>query len=127
MSITITPTGYFSITDTTVGTLPFKKVFSVGLTGASAFSETQSGFVGTTPTSQVLPISPTQFLYIKNLHATQTLAVTWTPTGGASNIVMTLQPQSAIFFLEAAAGGGITALSLTGSGAATTYEMILGG
>lgn len=78
--------------------------------------------------AQTLPIATVQFCYIKNTHATQTIAVTWTPTGGASAIVQTLRPNDFILFsASAGSGSGLTALSLNASGAATTGEMILGG
>ena len=78
--------------------------------------------------AQTLPISPVQFIYLKNSHATQTIQVTLTPTGGVSAIVQTLRPNDWIIFsTSAGSGSGFTALSLTASGAATTGEMILGG
>lgn len=78
--------------------------------------------------AQTLPIATVQYIYLKNSHATQTIAVTLTPTGGASAIVNTLRPGDYIIIsASAGAGSGFTALSLNASGAATTGEMILGG
>ena len=127
MSITATLSGNIQLTDSTTNTVVFVKqllsLFNIG----STFLESQSASIGTSPVSVSLPVSPTQFLYVKNLHATQTLTVTWTPNGGSSNTVLTLYPGSAILFVEAATGAGITALSLTGSSAATTCEYVLAG
>jgi len=127
MAITISIVGSINITDGQTGTVAYTKLFAgLAMTG-SAFTELQTASIGTSPVSISLPISPTQFVYIKNLHPSQTLSVTWTPNGGGLNPVVTLEPGSAITFLEAAGGAGITALSLTGSGAGTTAEFVLGG
>lgn len=78
--------------------------------------------------AQTLPIATIQFYYLKNTHATQTIAVTLTPTGGASAIVNTLRPGDWMMLsTSAGAGSGFTALSLNASGAATTAEQILAG
>lgn len=127
MSITATLSGAIQLTDsTTNSTVYFKSLLNLLMVGTS-FQETQTASIGTSPTSIGLPISPVQFLYIKNLHATQTLQVTWTPNGGSSNIVQTLTPGAAILFIQAGTADGITALSLEGSGAATTCEYVLAG
>lgn len=75
-----------------------------------------------------LPITTVQFIYVKNTHATQTIAVSWTPTGGVSAIVNTLRPGDFIILsASAGAGSGFTVLGLNASGAATTCEYILFG
>lgn len=75
-----------------------------------------------------LPVSPAQFIYVKNTHATQTIAVSWTPTGGVSAIVNTLRPGDFIIMsTSAGTGSGFTVLGLNASGAATTCEYILFG
>lgn len=81
--------------------------------------------VPNSPTSVTLPGSPAKVVFIQNLHATQTLTVTWTPNGGASNPVVTLQPGEFILLGGVSASGGITALSLQGSGAGTTTKLVL--
>jgi hypothetical protein len=79
-----------------------------------------------TVTVQTLPGSPTKVAYIQNNHATQTLTVTWTPNGGSSAVAIILQPGEFIILGgQTGASGGVTALSLTGSGAGTTTRMIL--
>lgn len=127
MSVTVGLNGNISVTDSTTGTTSLRKIFAALTTQGTVVSEAQSASVGTSPTAIGLPVSPTNFIYIKNLHATQTLTVTWTPNGGSSNPVLTLQPGSAIIVSENNLVSGITALTLTGSGAATTYEYILAG
>jgi hypothetical protein len=127
MSVTVSINGNISVTDSVVGTTSLRKVFTnLSLTG-NFITEAQSASAGTIPVSVTLPMVPTQFVYLKNLHATQTLTVAWTPTGGSSNTVLTLQPGSAIQFVETAVGGGITTLTLTGSAPNTTFEGILAG
>jgi hypothetical protein len=127
MSTTLAINGTITLTDNVSGTIALNKLFSGLISTGSAYMELGAGSVGTTPTAQTLPVSPVQFVYLKNTHSVQTLTVAWTPTGGASNTVVLLEPGSAIMLCETAVGGGITALSLTGSLAATTYESILGG
>ena len=75
-----------------------------------------------------LAIATTQFIYIKNTHASQTIAVSWTPTGGVSAIVNTLRPGDWLMMsTSAGSGSGFTVLGLNASGAATTCEYILFG
>lgn len=82
--------------------------------------------VGTASTSIPLPGTPTKVVYIQNNHATQTLTVTWTPNGGSSASVITLQPGEFIVLGgQTGSTGGITALSLQASGAATPAYLIL--
>ena len=128
MSISVTLSGSIKASDSVSGTISLSKVLTSLITPGTTFSEAQSLSIPASPTSITLPISPTTFVYIKNLHATQTLTVTWTPNGGASNVVVTLQPGSFIAFGEAVLGlSGITALSVQGSGAATLIEYVLAG
>jgi hypothetical protein len=100
MSISATLYGNIQLTDSTTNAKVFTKSLLSLLMIGSSFSETNQGSIGTSPTSIALPVSPTQFVYVKNLHATQTLTVTWTPTGGTSAVVQTLQPGSVIIFIE---------------------------
>lgn len=127
MAITAQLAGTIQLTDSeTNSTIFYKQLLNLLMTGTS-FQETNAGSIGTSPVSIALPVSPVQFLYLKNLHATQTLTVTWTPTGGSTATIQLLEPGDVIIFLHTAAGGGITALSLTGSGAATTCEFVIAG
>lgn len=130
MAISVSVTGYITATDSLTGTTALSKALSnIANVGFTTFQEVQAGTFGTSPTSISLPVSPTQFVYIKNTHASNTLTVSWTPASGTSAIVTTLAPGSAIILLQAAvtSGGGITALSFTASAASTTAEYILAG
>jgi|SRR5271157_2557431 len=127
MAITATYSGYISIADNTTGVQALQKVLSSLSTTGITFTEMQSFNAGTSPTALTLPVSPTNFMYIKNLHATNTVAVTWTPTGGASNIVLTLVPGAFIGFAEPTGAAGISAITVTASGASTPIEYIFAG
>jgi hypothetical protein len=96
-----------------------------------------NGTVGTFTTANLasganvisLPSSVILQLYVKNTHATNNVTVTLTPQGGASAITQVLGP-GAVFALwqtSTASTYGITALTLTASGANTTVEYFLGG
>lgn len=126
MAITTSLKGTVTIVDSSVGTVSYSKNVSITFVGTVGTTG-QNVLIGVAPVTIPLPVSPTQFVYIKNLHASQTVTVTWTPNGGASNVVATIEPGSALLLLEAAAGGGITALSLVASGASTPVEYVLVG
>lgn len=82
--------------------------------------------IGTSSTSITLPGSPTKIVYIQDNHASQTLSVTWTPNGGSSAAIVTLQPGEFIVLGgQTGSSGGITALSLQASGAGTPAKIIL--
>lgn len=126
MSIQSNFSGSIQLTDPNTGTVQLYKALAALFTGTiSTVAESLS--VGTSPTSIGLPISPTQVIYIKNLHATNTLTVTWTPQGGASNVVITLQPGGLILLNEPNVTSGISALSLTASGVSTPVDYVLVG
>jgi hypothetical protein len=106
--------------------VPFKKSLSSLLNPAVAFSEAQQQSIGTSPVTITLPGSPTTFVHMKNLHATNTVTVTWTPNGGSSNTVITLEPGGWIQTGSGVAStGGITALSVVASATATPIEYVL--
>lgn len=127
MAITATLNGTITIADTTTGQITFTKILtSLAFTGnVTSIADTAS--IPNSPTSISLPNGLAQFIYIKNTHATQTLTVTWTPNGGASNVVVTLQAGAAIELQETNGSSGISALSLNGSASGTTVEYILVG
>lgn len=127
MSVQATLSGSLTISTGVPGSTNSVQPFAALSAALSAIAQAPQGSVGTSPTSQTLPASPTNVVLIQNTHATQTLTVTWTPNGGASNPVITLEPGSLIAIVEAAGSAGITALSLTGSGSGTTFIMVLGG
>ncbi len=128
MSVSVSLTGSIKATDSVSGTISLSKVLTALVTPGTTWTEAQAISFGTSPTALALPISPVTFAYIKNTHATQTLTVAWVPNGGASNTVVVLQPGSFIAFGEAVqALSGVTAITLTGSGAGTTVEYVIGG
>lgn len=126
MSVTVATTGTQTLTDSTSTTTPFVRAVTGSYTGLAS-SVAQQVLIPNAPTSITLPISPVNFVYVKNLSGTATITVTWTPNGGASNVVVTLQPGSYVELVETAAGSGITALSLQASVASTPVEYLLVG
>lgn len=125
MSTTATLTGTITVVDSSSGSQPFQKQL-VNLFFTGNVSEIANSFVvGSSPTSVSLPVSPCQFVYIKNLAPSATVTITWTPNGGASNPVSTLEPGGAIVLVNTASGAGITALSLQASLASTPVEYVL--
>jgi hypothetical protein len=138
MAVTIQLLGQLIATDTSTGSLPFKKQINLTMLGTT-FEETQGLVIGTTPVPVSLPITPTQVVYIGNLHPTNTVTVTWTPNGGASAVVQTIGPvtqqntpqpatQGLLLINNNAIGvTGITALTIVASGPFTPVELMLGG
>lgn len=127
MSISISLTGQIAVSDGTTGAVSLQKQVSAAMIIGSFFSEAQGLTVGTAVTNLTLPGTPVQFLYIKNLHAVQTVIVTWTPLGGASNVVTVLEPGAVIILVETNPGAGLSAVSLQASGASTPVEFLIGG
>ena len=124
MSVTVQLNSVVQITDNLTGSIQLQKSV-IGSYVGSVATEGQNVLV-TGSTSISLPGSPTNFVYIKNLAtATSVLTCTWTPNGGASNIVIALQPSSFIILDENNAGSGITALSVNPSVASTPIEYVL--
>lgn len=126
MSITIGLSGNIQATDNSTGSVSLSIPVANQYVGTE-FSYTNTLSVGTSPTSITLPISPVQFLYIKNLATTSTLAVSWTKTGGSSQAILTLDPGGFTSFCENTASNGITAISLTASAVSTPVQIVLAG
>lgn len=76
-----------------------------------------------------LPFTPITQLYIKNIDATNYIKVSWTPGGGVSGTVLSLNPGDQILFWGNPAGitPGIAALILTTTVAGVLCEYFLGG
>lgn len=127
MSTTVSLTGQMNLVDSTSGAQPFVKQLSNLVFTGSVSELSQSTSLASGANVISLPISPVQFLYIKNLHLSNTIQVTWTPTGGSSAIVCTLEPGSAITYINTTTGAGITALTLTASAGSTGVEYLLVG
>lgn len=128
MAVTAAVRGVITITDNLTGSTSLTKVLNNSYTG-TVESYGQQVLIGTSPTSISLPLSPAQFVYVKNLSSTtsNTLTVTWTLTGGSSNQVVVLDPSAVLILSELTTANGITALSLVASTAATPVEYILCG
>lgn len=117
--------GTITVSSGVAGDTPqVKPIFAAALAAVNNL-DTEGGTVGTSPVSVTIPNAVANFVFIQNTHATLTLLVTWTPTGGSTGPVLTLEPGGFIMFVEQATGAGISALSLTGSGAGTTYRAII--
>jgi hypothetical protein len=127
MTISAGLLGSLQISDGATGTSPLVKQLIALVTTGSSYTESNSVSLPASITSITLPISPVTFLYIKNLHAVNTVLVTWTPAGGSTASILTLAPGGFICFGEIAALNGISALSLTASGSATPVEYVLAG
>lgn len=127
MAILVSLSGAIQAQDVVTNNLILNKTLAVLQFTGSVETVGESISVGTSPVAISLPVSPSQVLYVKNTHATQTLLVTWTPNGGASNPVITLQPQGYIIFAEPNTTSGITALTVTGSAPSTTLEYFVAG
>ena len=124
MSVTASTSGSLTLTDSAASTSTLSKVLAGTFAGTEC-STAQSLLVGTSATPLTLPLSPINFLYIKNLSGAATLTVSWTPNGGASATVLTLQPGAYIHFAEPVAGSGVTAVSVQASAISTPIEFWL--
>lgn len=127
MSININLSGTITVVDSATGLTGLTKSVSAAMIIGSSFTQMQNLNIGTASTNLSLPVTPIQFMYLKNLHVNQTVAVTWTTPAGGSVLAITLEPGAVIIFTESAPGAGITAISLQASGATTPVEYILGG
>jgi len=131
MSLTIITTGAvnvelsgsFIFVDPTGGQSPISKIIPTLIASLTA-SQFGQAAVGTSPTPITLPITPTQLFYLKNLSASFTITVTWTPESGSSAVIQVIQPGGVIFFFNP--GNGITALSVQASGVANVDYVMAG-
>lgn len=77
-----------------------------------------------------LPLSPCTQVYIRNLDNTKTVAVSWTPNGGALEPICVLNPGGVLLLWDNPAGPttpGITSVSMTPSAATCLVEYFFGG
>jgi hypothetical protein len=128
MAVTASVKGNITITDNLTGSTSLSKVLNNAYTG-TVESYGQNVIIGTSPTTVALPVSPSQFVYVKNLSTTSsnTVTVTWTPNSGSSASIVILDPGAIIIFSEVTTTNGISALSITASAAGTPVEYILCG
>lgn len=125
---TVQVTGNITLQTGRVGDIPFPVALALAALSCTVIEGPVPLSLASGANAQTLPIATIQFYYLKNTHATQTIQITLTPTGGVSAIVMTLRPGDFIMFsTSAGSGSGFTALSLNASGAATTAEQIMAG
>lgn len=126
MAITASLVGNIFITDNSAGSVSLQKAVNLAFVGTeAAYSNTTTITSG--GTAITLPVSPLQFVFIKNPNTTATVAVAWTKTGGSTQAIVTLQPGSGIALIENNVTSGITALTLTSSAATSAVELVLAG
>lgn len=90
--------------------------------------EFRSGmFPDTSAHSQTLPTTTLTNFYFKNLDSAAVVTVTWTPSGGSSNVVKAVGPGGIILFWEGSGTNGITALSYTSTVSNSKFEDFMGG
>lgn len=128
MSVSASIVGSIKVTDNLTGSTSLSKVINNVYTG-TVESYGQTVIIGETPVSISLPVSPAQFVYVKNLSTNSgtTVTVAWEPTSGAENNVVILDPGAIIIFCEVTTSNGITILSLTSNAVGTPVEYILCG
>jgi len=131
MSILATVTGTIALSDPNTGSLNLSKLLAQTFTG-SISAQGESVQFGITPTTITLPISPAPLVYVANLSTANTVTVTWTPNAGASAIVQVLQPAASssvnggmLLLANSNTTSGITALSITASGANTAVDYLI--
>jgi hypothetical protein len=119
--------GAITLNDGVAGTVSLQKpLVSLSFTG-TAYSQAAAFAVGTSPESLILPVSSVNFIYIKNTSASGiSVTVTWTPLGQTSVLVQVLEPGSAILVVQAATGGGVSAISVQAT-ATGSIEYVIGG
>lgn len=111
MAITASISGTLSITDNLVGSVAQNILLNLAYTGTvQTYAETVQ--TSTSPLSIALPVSPTEFVAIFNLDTVDSVIVTWTPTGGSSNVVQTVDPGGFLAFCQTTTSNGISALSV---------------
>lgn len=122
----ITLNGPINITDSTSGNLITTKALT-GLTCAVLDYSIGSIAFSAAATAITLPVSPTNFIYLRN-DGTAVAAVSWIPQGGAGAVVQNLGTSSAIMVVQVGQGGttGITGVTVS-CAAACTIEYLLGG
>lgn len=126
INATVASNGVIQITDNQVGSVTQVIQALTSFTGSVAeyYPNVTATTGGVTVT---LPISPVQFVYLKNLSATIACSITWTKNGGSSAGVITLDPGGYIAFSENSTSNGITALTLTAASSTVPVQMVLGG
>lgn len=128
MSVQVTDSisGSITVTDNQSGSIA--QALSVVASYVGSVSEYYPNFSALTGGSPVtLPISPVQFVYIKNTSATIACNVVWTQNGGSVAGVVALDPGGVLILCETTTTNGITSLKLTGATGTVPVQMILAG
>jgi hypothetical protein len=126
MSVTASLNGTLQLTDNLAGNTTFLKQLVLSYAGTvSSFAQGLN--LGTGSVAIALPISPAQFVYIRNLaaNAGSNLTVTWTPTGGSPATALILSPGAFVIFGETNQSNGISALTLTAAVVNTPVEYLI--
>lgn len=121
---TMTATMAVSTSDTS-GASGVSKTYTIPMQG-SIYASFTLKTIATGGTSFTLPTTTINFIYVKNT-GNFPITVSWTPSGGASNVVLNLQPGGFIFDGNSALGGGITTLSMQAVGGNSTVDCVLFG
>ncbi len=123
MSVSITVQSTLTATDS-VSSLLNK---TIATTSTCTMVDYSTSFnVTTAPASLILPLSPLQVVYVKNVGSVN-VQVTWTPTGGGSAIVQSLTPTSFILFIQNTVGQGVSAVSVVTLSGSSKIEYVIGG
>lgn len=107
-----------NILNRTIGAISF---------GATVGQFREGSFPSTSLLAQTLPITTVANFYFKNLDTTAVVTVTWTPSGGSSNIVKAVGPGAILVFWETSNTSGITALSYQSTVSGSKFEDFMGG
>jgi len=119
-------TGSLTVTDNLSGSIA--QVLALSQSYAGSVSAYEPNFsVSTGGSAVTFPIAALQFVYVKNLSLTATIAVAWTKNGGGSVAVITLDPGAFIMFCENSTANGITAMTLTSSAGTIAAQLVLAG
>ena len=127
INVTVSSNGVVQITDNQSGSVTQVIQALTSFTGSVAEYYPNVSAASGGGTAITLPISPVQFVYLKNTSATIACAVQWTKQGGSSVAVLTLDPGGALLFCENGTSNGITALTLTAASSTVPVQMVLAG
>jgi len=122
---TFTITSTITAKDSNPFNKPFVKSISLNFVGTVVQYNNGLQIPTSTPTSLILPVSPANIVYIRNIGKTN-VTITWTPSGGSSNVVINLVPQAFIIMSESTTGQGVTAISAVATTSQSTIEYVLG-
>lgn len=125
MAVTASLLGNLSVTDNQSGSVAMSILVNLAFAGSIESYGTIN--TSTSPLTVALPVSPTQFLYIKNTDTVNSVIVTWTPNGSTSHVIQTVDAGGAVFFCQNGTTNGITALSVQASAGTPAIQYVLVG